>query len=61
MTRRTALILNLKSAVPIKDARILHAERVSTNRFHQEVKLTSPADIGPVLLCWLKSAYEMSG
>lgn len=60
VTRKTALILNLKSATPIKDARILHTERVSANRFHQEVKLTSPADIDPVLLSWLKSAYEMS-
>jgi hypothetical protein len=61
VTRRTALILNIKSAAPIKDARILHGEHVSANRFHQEVKLTSPADIDPVLLGWLKSAFEMSG
>ena len=61
VTRNPALILNLKSAAPIKAARSLHAERASTNRFHQEVKLTSPADLDPVLLSWLKSAYEMSG
>jgi hypothetical protein len=61
VTRKIALILNLKSSAPIKDGRILHAERVSANRFHQEVKLTSPADSDPIRLGWLKSADEMSG
>ena len=61
VTRKTAILLNIKSAAPIQDARIVHAEQVSSNRFHQEVKLASPEDIDPVLLGWLKSAYEMSG
>ena len=61
VTRKAAILLNIKSAAPIRDARIVHAEQVSSNRFHQEVKLTSPEDIDPVLLGWLKSAYEMSG
>jgi hypothetical protein len=61
VTRKTAIILNIKYAAPIQDARIIHAEQVSSNRFHQEVKLTSLEDIDPVLLGWLKSAYEISG
>ena len=61
VTRKTASILNIKSAAPIQDARIIHAEQVSSNRFQQEVKLTSPEDLDPVLLGWLKSAYELSG
>jgi hypothetical protein len=61
VTRKTALILNIKSPAPLKDARILHDQCVSANRFHQEVKLTSPVDIDPPLLGWLKSADEMSG
>ena len=60
VTRKTAIILNIKSSAPIRDARIIHAEQVSSNRFHQEVKLTSPEDIDPSLLGWLKAAYEMS-
>jgi hypothetical protein len=47
-------------AAPIKAAHIIHARRVSSNLFHQEVKLTSPAEIDPLLLDWLKSAYELS-
>ena len=61
VTRNAAVILNIKSTAPIKDARIVHAEKVSSNRFHQEVKLTSLEDIDPLLLGWLKSAYELSG
>ena len=61
MTRKSALIFNIKSATPINDARIVHAERVSSNRFHEEVKLNSPAEVDPLLLGWLKFAYEISG
>jgi hypothetical protein len=34
VTRKTAIILNIKSSAPIRDARIVHAEQVSSNRFH---------------------------
>lgn len=61
VTRKTALILNIKSASPIQDTRIIHSEQVSSNRFHQEVKLTLPEEIDSLLLGWLKSAYEISG
>ena len=61
VTRKIALILNLKSFTPIQDGRILRGEHVSANRFHQEVKLTPPADIDPVRLGWLKSKGEMGG
>ncbi len=61
VTRKTALILNIKSAAPIKHARIAKSEQVSASRFHQEVKLTSPADVDPVLVGWLKEAYAISG
>jgi hypothetical protein len=60
VSRKGAIILNIKSAAPIQDARIIHAEKVSSNRFHQELKLTSPADIDPLLLGWLKTAYALS-
>ena len=60
VTRKSSLLLNIKSAAPIQDARIVHFEQVSSNRFHQEVKLTSLEDIDSRLLGWLKNAYEMS-
>lgn len=60
-TGKTALVLNIKSAAPIKHARIAKSEQVSASRFHQEVKLTSPDDVDPVLVGWLKEAYALSG
>ena len=61
VTRKTALILNIKSAAPIKHARIAKSEQLSASRFHQEVKLTSPAEVDSVLVGWLNEAYQISG
>ena len=61
VTRKSALILNIKSSAPIKHARITKSERLSASRFHQEVKLTSPDDVDAVLIGWLKDAYDISG
>lgn len=60
-TRKTALILNIKSAAPIKHARIAKSEQLSASRFHQEVKLTTPDEVDSVLVGWLKEAYQISG
>ena len=60
-TRKNALILNIKSAAPIKDARIKKSEQVSASRFHQEVKLLSPQEVDSTLIAWLKDAYTLSG
>jgi uncharacterized protein DUF5655 len=61
VTRRDALILNIKSAAPIKDARFKKSERVSASRFHQELKLSSPEEVDSALIGWLKAAYDLSG
>ncbi len=61
VTRKNALILNIKSAAPIRHARIAKSEQVSASRFHQEVKLTSPDEVDPVLVGWLKESYAISG
>lgn len=60
-TRKNALILNIKSAAPIRHARIAKSEQLSASRFHQEVKLTSPEEVDSVLVGWLKQAYAISG
>ena len=61
VTRKSALILNIKSSAPIKHARIQKSEQLSASRFHQEVKLTSPDEVDPVLVGWLHEAYKISG
>jgi len=60
-TRKSALILNIKSAAPIKHARIKKSEQLSASRFHQEVKLVSPEEVDSTLTVWLKDAYTLSG
>jgi hypothetical protein len=59
-TRKSGLILNIKSVHPIKHARIAKSEQISASRFHQEVKLTSPEQVDSVLVGWLKDAYAIS-
>src|SRR5579859_581377 len=43
--RKSYLILNLRTDYPLANLRIAKSEQVSKNRFHNEVKLTSPSDI----------------
>ncbi len=59
-TRKSALILNIKSAAPIKHTRFKKSEQVSASRFHQEVKLIALADVDSLLIGWLREAYELS-
>ena len=59
-TQKVALVLNIKSASPIKHARIKKSEQVSASRFHQEVKLTSLDEVDSVLISWLQEAYLIS-
>lgn len=59
-TQKAALILNVKSAAPIKDPRFPKSEKVSASRYHQEVKLLAPTDVDTSLIGWLKEAYTIS-
>ena len=59
-TRKSAIILTIKSDRPLSSPRIHKSEQTSASRFHHEVKLTSPADVDGELTRWLKAAYELS-
>ena len=60
-TRRSSLILTLKSATDIRSSRIEKREQTSANRWHIEVRLKKPAHIDRQLTAWLKAAYELAG
>lgn len=60
-TRRSSLVLTLKSATDIRHARIAKREQASAHRWHVEVKLHEPADIDRQLVAWLRAAYELAG
>jgi hypothetical protein len=59
-TRKTAIVLTIKSDRKLASPRIHKSEQTSASRFHHEVKLTSPAEIDAELTGWLKAAYELS-
>ena len=60
VTRKSAIILTIKSDRKLSSPRIHKSERTSASRFHHEVRLTSAADVDAELTSWLKAAYELS-
>ena len=59
-TRRDFLILTIKSKRDIKSDRIVKREQASPNRWHLEIKLSSPDEIDRELAGWLREAYDLS-
>jgi hypothetical protein len=60
-TRKSAIVLTLKSDRDLDSARIHKSEQTSARRFHHEIKLTTPADVDSELINWLKDGYALSG
>ena len=60
-TRKSALLLTLKSAADIESSRVVKREQTSANRWHVEVRLTKPSEVDRELSGWLKKAYELAG
>lgn len=60
-TRKSAVILTIKSDRQLNSTRIHKSEQTSARRYHHEVKLTSAAEVNAELLKWLKDAYALSG
>lgn len=60
-TRKTALILTLKSDSDVANKRIAKREQASANRWHLEIKLESPAQVDREVLRWLEKAYTLAG
>ena len=60
-TRKTALILTLKSGADLPSSRVTKRERVSANRWHLEIRLDAPNQVDRELVGWLKSAYDLAG
>lgn len=59
-TRKSYLLLNIKSAHKIDSPRFHKAERLSASRYHQEIKLAQVADVDDELIGWLRVAYALS-
>jgi len=60
-TRKTALILTLKSGSDLPSSRVTKRERASANRWHLEIRLDAPDQVDRELVGWLKNAYDLAG
>ena len=58
--RRSALLLNLRSAAPIASPRIRKIERVSANRCHNELLVESAEAIDGELMEWIAEAHALA-
>lgn len=56
---KSRLDLNIVSAAPIADRRVVKRDQVSPSRYHNIVPLSSPRDVDAQLVDWLKTAYEL--
>jgi len=59
-TRKSALILTLKSDRDIVSSRIFRREQASANRWHCEIRLEAPDQVDTELGSWLKKAYALA-
>jgi hypothetical protein len=59
--RKAAILLVIRTSAPIESARVRKLERVSANRWHNEMLLNGPAEVDTEVLGWLRQAYELSG
>jgi hypothetical protein len=53
-------VLNIRLDRPVEDQRLLKAERVSANRYHNELKLGGPDDVDAQVDAWLREAYDLA-
>jgi len=59
-TRRSSLILTLKSAKDIRNPRVAKGEQTSAHRWHVDIRLERPSDVDRQLTTWLNAAYELA-
>jgi hypothetical protein len=59
-TRKTAVIVTLKSTADIKSPRIVKHQRQSASRWYLDVRLEGPAEVDRELQQWLRASYELS-
>ncbi len=58
--RASSLLLNLRMSRALVGPRIRKAEQVSKNRWHNEIVVSSAAEIDAEVQGWLAEAYQLS-
>ena len=59
-TRRTKLVLTIKSPVAVRNHRIAKCEQLSAHRWHFDLHLAAPQEVDADVEAWLRRAYEIS-
>jgi len=57
--RKGSLVLTLRTDRPIANPRVVKTEQVSPNRYHNEVKLSSPDEVDAEVVGWLRDASTL--
>lgn len=60
-TRKSGLILTLKSDSNVVNKRIARREQASAHRWHLEIKLDAPEQVDQEIAAWLEKAYQIAG
>jgi hypothetical protein len=58
--KKAWLDLTIRTDKPLKSPRVRAQEQVSKNRWHQDVRLTTPKDVDAEVANWLKAAYALA-
>jgi hypothetical protein len=56
--RRGGILVNIVLTRQLDSERVHRAERVSANRWHNEVILKNPSEIDAELLTWIREGYD---
>lgn len=59
--RKAAILLVIRTGAPIESPRIRKQEKVSANRWHNEMLLGAPSEVDGEVLGWLRQAYDLTG
>jgi hypothetical protein len=57
--RKDSVLLNIRTAAPLKAKRVRKAEQVSANRWHNEILLSDATEIDDQLVGWLQEAHRL--
>lgn len=58
--RKGALLLNIVLTERLEGERIRRAEKVSANRWHNELLVSAPGQIDAELRAWISAAYSLT-
>ncbi len=58
--RSNGLLINIVLDSKIDNPRIKKVDQVSKNRFHNEILVNQISEIDPMLINWIKKAYELT-